>query len=80
LVVACPPLASEETSLTNFGIVIAYVLPGFTALEGFLLITCVAPAWGTGADPNPTLTAFLSGTVKALAAGLTVSTMRWLFT
>ena len=37
----------------------------------------VSPAWGTGADPNPNLTAFLSGTVEALAAGLTVSTVCW---
>jgi hypothetical protein len=35
--------------------------------------------WGTaGAGPNPALTTFLFGTVEALAAGLTVSTVRWL--
>lgn len=71
-------MASEENPLTNFGILIAYVLPGFTALEGFPLISPVRPAWGAGADPNPSLTVFLSGTVEALAAGLTVSTVRWL--
>ena len=71
-------VAAEENSLTNFGLLIAYVLPGFTALEGFPLIAPAAAAWGTGGDPNPPLTAFLSGTVMALAAGLTVSTVRWL--
>jgi hypothetical protein len=71
-------VASEESSLTNFGLLIAYVLPGFTALEGFPLITPRQTAWGTTGDPNPTLTAFLSGTVMALAAGLTVSAVRWL--
>jgi hypothetical protein len=71
-------VATEESSLTNFGLLIAYVLPGFTALEGFPLITRYPPSWGTGGDPNPNLTAFLSGTVMAIAAGLTVSTVRWL--
>lgn len=77
-VVAVRPVASEESSLNNFGLVIAYVLPGFTALQGFPLIAPAGTAWGTGGDPNPPLTAFLSGTVMALAAGLTVSAVRWL--
>lgn len=71
-------MATDDNSLTNFGLVIAYVLPGFTALQGFPLLSESATAWGTGGDPNPPLTAFLSGTVMALAAGLTVSTVRWL--
>jgi hypothetical protein len=71
-------VAADENSLTNFGLLIAYVLPGFTALEGFPLIAPTRTAWGTSGDPNPTLTAFLSGTVMALAAGLTVSKVRWL--
>jgi hypothetical protein len=71
-------VATEDSSLTNFGLVIAYVLPGFTALNGFPLLSSSAAAWGTGGDSNPPLTAFLSGTVMALAAGLTVSTVRWL--
>lgn len=77
-VVAVRDVASEESTLTNFGLVIAYVLPGFTALQGFPLIAPGQSAWGTGGDPNPPLTAFLSGTVMALAAGLTVSAVRWL--
>jgi hypothetical protein len=72
-------VASEENSLANFGLLIAYVLPGFTALHGFPLPSGDHPAWGTGgADPNPSLTSFLSGTVMALAVGLTVSAVRWL--
>lgn len=77
-VLAVPDVASEESSLNNFGLVIAYVLPGFTALQGFPLLAPASTAWGTGGDPNPPLTAFLSGTVMALAAGLTVSAVRWL--
>lgn len=76
-VVAVRDVASEESSLNNFGLVIAYVLPGFTALQGFPLLAPGQAAWGTGGDPNPPLTAFLSGTVMALAAGLTVSAVRW---
>lgn len=76
--VAVRLVASEESSLNNFGLVIAYVLPGFTALQGFPLLAPAGTAWGTGGDPNPPLTAFLSGTVMALAAGLTVSAVRWL--
>ena len=71
-------MAADENSLTNFGLLIAYVLPGFTALEGFPLIAPAQTAWGTTGDPNPGLTAFLSGTVMAISAGLTVSTVRWL--
>lgn len=72
-------VATEESSLTNFGILIAYVLPGFTALQGFPLIAPTPSPWGAVAsDPNPSLTTFLSGTVMALAAGLTVSAVRWL--
>lgn len=71
-------VATEESSLNNFGLVIAYVLPGFTALQGFPLLAPTSTAWGTGGDPNPPLTAFFSGTVMALAAGLTVSAVRWL--
>lgn len=71
-------MAAEENSLTNFGLLIASVLPGFTALQGFPLVSPAAAAWGTGGDPNPALTSFLSGTVMAVAAGLTVSTVRWL--
>lgn len=71
-------MAADENSLANFGLVIAYVLPGFTALQGFPLVAPAAAGWGTGGDPHPPLTEFLSGTVMALAAGLTVSTVRWL--
>jgi hypothetical protein len=72
-------VAAEENSLTNFGLFIAYVLPGFTALRGFPLLAQGSAPWGaSGADPNPSLPSFLSGTVEALAAGLTVSAVRWL--
>ncbi len=80
-------MAADESSLNNFGVLISYVLPGFTALQGFPLSAYQgwgATAWGMApwasptSDPNPTLSYFLSGTVMAFAAGLTLSTVRWL--
>lgn len=41
-------MAADENSLANFGLVIAYVLPGFTALQGFPLVAPAAAGWGTG--------------------------------
>ena len=70
-------VATEENSLANFGLVIAYVPPGFPAPQALRLLSPPAIAWGAGEDPNPQLSAFLSSTVMALAAGLTVSTVRW---
>jgi hypothetical protein len=70
-------VSSRELSITNFGLFIAYVLPGFTAMHGTPFLPGPGAAWGT-AGPDPTITEFLSGTVEAVAAGLTVSTVRWL--
>jgi hypothetical protein len=68
-----------ESLTTNFGLLIAYVLPGFTALQGLPFVASPPAGWGTAtAAPGPTLSGFLSGTLAALAAGLTVSTARWL--
>src|SRR5690349_516816 len=70
------PVASHDPSITNFGLFIAYVLPGFTALQGLPFPANHAAAWGT--EGGATLSGFLSGTVEAVAVGLTVSTVRWL--
>jgi hypothetical protein len=69
----------QEGSLSNFGLLIAYVLPGFTALQRLPFLSHAVVSCGTGAlDQNPSVTSFLSGTVEALAVGLAVSTVRWL--
>lgn len=67
---------SSDSSLTNFGLLIAYVLPGFTALQGVPFLATAPGGWGV--EGAPTLTGFLSGTLEAVAVGLTVSTVRWL--
>ena len=63
----------------NFGLLIAYVLPGFTAIQGLPFLSSSPASWGSVAGAaSPTLPGFLSGTVEAIAAGLTVSAVRWL--
>src|SRR3990167_7181320 len=62
----------------NFGPLIAYLVPGFTALWGASFFSETIREWlaGTTAD-GPSIGGFLYVTLAALAAGLTVSTIRW---
>jgi hypothetical protein len=72
-------VGSQENTINNFGLLIAYVLPGFTAIQGLPFLAGDSTAWGSvDGVARATLPGFLSGTVAALAAGLTVSTLRWL--
>jgi hypothetical protein len=68
----------SHDGLSHFGLLIAYVLPGFTALQGLPFLSGAAPVTGAPEGASPTLPGFLSGTLAAVAAGLTVSTVRWL--
>lgn len=68
-------MSAAESSNTHFGLLIAYVLPGYTALKG-LPVPLAAVTWSAANDS--TLSGFLTGTVEAMAVGLTVSTVRWL--
>jgi hypothetical protein len=71
-------VAPQEVSGTNFGLLITYVLPGFTAVQGLPFLNSSSANWGVTADAGgSTLAGFLSGTVEAIAVGLTVSTVRW---
>jgi hypothetical protein len=65
-------VASTESSFNNFGLLIAYVLPGFTALQGLPFLAADSAAG------EATLPGLVSGTLAAVAAGLTVSAVRWL--
>src|SRR5262245_28950564 len=74
-----PPVSGKDTVPGHFGLLIVYVIPGFTALQG--LPSASAPLLakdllGSGTDAS--LAGFLYGTVAAITAGLIVSAVRWL--
>ena len=68
----------KELSVANFGILIAYLLPGVTALWGLSYWSPTVQAWlGTETTTtNPTVAGFLYVTLAAIAAGLIVSAVR----
>lgn len=69
----------KDVTETNFGLLIAYLIPGFTVLIGVSFFSPVVASWlGTSTDTAPTLGGFLYITIASVAAGLTVSTVRWL--
>lgn len=74
-------MGSQEISDTSFGLFIAYLLPGLTALYGLPFGENVQLWFGIASGPNanlPQLTLLAQLVVAALTAGLTVSTVRWL--
>jgi hypothetical protein len=66
---------SDRPTINDFGLLIAYVLPGFTALWGTQFVT--AASLGLPWQTSATVGDFLFSTVAAVIAGLTVSTLRW---
>ena len=73
------PVIGRESSVNDFGLLIAYVLPGFVALWGGTYVSESLRTWiGSSATEGPTLGGFLYMTVGSIAAGLTVSTVRWM--
>ena len=66
-------------TFSNFGFLIAYLLPGFTALWGLSYVSETVRLW-LGATPEnaPTVGGFLYLILASVAAGLTASTVRWL--
>lgn len=69
----------RDVTRDNFGLLIAYVLPGFVALWGVSFFSETVRRWlGTSSSSNPTIGGFLYVTVAAVAVGLLVSTFRWM--
>ena len=62
----------------NFGVLIAFVLPGFIVLWGVSYFSATVRLWLSGAGTTPTIGGFMFGTLASVAAGVTVSTVRWL--
>jgi hypothetical protein len=63
----------------NFGLLIAYLVPGFVALHGLTPHWPVLQAWlGGPSGSSATVGGFLYVTIASTAAGMTLSTIRWL--
>ena len=68
----------REISASNFGIVIAYLVPGFTTLWGFSYFSASLSAWiGQPAASQPTVAGFLYVTLGSLGMGMIVNAARW---
>lgn len=68
----------NSLSTQNFGLVIAYLLPGFVALWGVSYFSPTVDAWISASQQNaPTVAGFMYVTLASLAAGVTVSAVRW---
>lgn len=68
----------NSLSSQNFGLVIAYLLPGFVTLWGVSCFSPTVDAWITASQENaPTVAGFMYVTLASLAAGVTVSAVRW---
>jgi len=68
----------QSVSNDNFGPLVAYLVPGATVLLGVRPYFPVLQHWFAATPPDaPTLGGFLYLTVASLAAGMTVSAIRW---
>lgn len=68
----------HAVSTTTFGPLIAYLVPGATILVGLSPFSPTLRAWlAATPDGAPTIGGFLYLTVASLAAGMTVSAVRW---
>lgn len=68
----------QSVANDNFGPLIAYLLPGATALLGVSQFSTTLRTWFATAPINaPTIGGFLYLTVASVAAGMTVSAIRW---
>jgi hypothetical protein len=69
----------KDLTTSNFGLLIAYLLPGFTALWGISYLAEPVRVWlGTAPSTAPTIGGFLYITIASVGAGMVVSTLRWL--
>jgi hypothetical protein len=67
-----------ELSARNFGLVIAYLIPGFLALWGLSFYSPAISEWLRGVGPGgPSVGGFLYVLLASIAAGMTVSGVRW---
>lgn len=67
-----------DLNTRNFGLIIAYLLPGFVALCGLATISPFVRDWLLGASiQGPTVGGFLYVLLASVAAGMTLAALRW---
>lgn len=67
-----------DTSARNFGLAIAYCIPGFVALVGIAQVCEPVRTWLLGGGPaGPTLSGVIYVGAGSLTLGMTVSALRW---
>ncbi len=72
------PARLPAVTRDTFGPLVAYLVPGATALFGLAPYAAPVRAWLAAAPPDsPSVGGFLYLTLAALAAGMTVSAARW---
>ena len=68
----------KDVTSNNFGVLIAYLVPGATALWGISLFSPAVRVWFASTPQDaPTISGFLYLTVASLAFGMTVTAIRW---
>jgi hypothetical protein len=68
----------KDLSGRNFGLLIAYVVPGTVVLLGLAALSPAVQAWLlTPYSATPTVGGFLFATLASVAAGMTASAVRW---
>jgi hypothetical protein len=68
----------KDLSAKNFGLLIAYVLPGTVTLTGIGAFSPTVRGWLTDSSPSgPSIGGFLFVTLASVAAGMTGSAVRW---
>lgn len=68
----------RDVSPFNFGLVVAYLIPGFVVLWGASYLSPSLRTWLAMPPGNlPTVGGLLYVTIASLAAGMTVSAVRW---
>jgi hypothetical protein len=69
----------HQVSDNSFGLFIAYVLPGFTAMHGLPLATSSISGWSSiFTTPSPSVVDLIIVVLQATTVGLVVSTVRWI--
>jgi hypothetical protein len=68
----------QGVSARNFGLLIAYVLPGFVTLWGAGFVSPAVHLWLVGSTAGgPDVSGFLYTCIASVAVGMTVSAVRW---